>query len=232
MHRFTVLGWLWPLVRQLALLGVLVLIFSSVLDLGIEDYALFVFTGLIAWTAFASGVSSAAGSLIKDRYLVFTPGFPSSALPLVAVAAALVDLLVALPVLLIMLVADGRLQETALLLPALLVLQYGLAAGVGLAVSAANVFFRDVANIVGVVLLMLFYLTPIFYGVKNVPEHLRWVLDVNPMASQIEATRAVLLDGTLPAWQDLATLGVAVPAVLLLGWWLFRRLEPTLVDEL
>jgi lipopolysaccharide transport system permease protein len=231
-HRFTLLGWLWPVVRQLALLGVLVVIFSSVLDLGIEDYALFVFSGLIAWTAFAAGVSSAAGSLIDGRHLVFTPAFPNPALPLVAVAAPLVDLLVALPVLLVMLLAEGRLHETVLLLPAVLVIQYGLTAGLALLVSATNVLFRDVSNIVGVVLLMLFYLTPVFYGVRNVPEHLHWVLDVNPVAAQVEATRAVLLEGTVPGWQELATLGVAVPAVLLLGWWVFRRLEPRFVDEL
>jgi lipopolysaccharide transport system permease protein len=231
-HRFTLLGWLWPLVRQLALLGVLVLIFSSVLDLGIEDYGLFVFTGLIAWTAFSSGVLAAAGSVIGGRHLVFTPGFPSSALPLVAVAAALVDLLVALPVLLVMLIVEGRLHAVVLLLPALLVVQYGLTAGVALVVSATNVLFRDVANIVGVVMLMLFYLTPVFYGVRNVPAHLRWVLDVNPLAAQVEATRAVLLEGSLPAWEDLVTLGIFVPAVLALGWWVFHRLEPRFVDEL
>jgi homopolymeric O-antigen transport system permease protein len=231
-HRFTLLGWLWPVVRQLTLLAVLVLIFSSVLDLGIEDYALFVFSGLIVWTAFAAGVSAASGSVVNARHLVYTPAFPNPALPLVAVAAPLVDLLVALPVLLVMLVAEGRLHDTALLFPALLILQYGLTAGVALVVSATNVLFRDVNNIVGLFLLLLFYLTPIFYGVRNVPEHLHWVLDVNPMAAQVEATRAVLLEGTAPAWQDLVMLGVVVPALLVLGWWVFRRLEPRFVDEL
>jgi ABC-type polysaccharide/polyol phosphate export permease len=52
------------------------------------------------------------------------------------------------------------------------------------------------------------------------------------VAAQVEATRAVLLEGTVPGWQELATLGVAVPALLLLGWWVFRRLEPRFVDEL
>jgi homopolymeric O-antigen transport system permease protein len=231
-HRFTVLGWLWPLARQLALLGVLVLIFSSVLKLGIEDYALFVFSGLIAWTAFAAGISSAAGSLIGGRHLVFTPAFPNPALPLVAVAAPLVDLLVALPVLLVWLLVEGRLHDTVLLLPVVLLLQYALTAGIALLVSSLNVLYRDVNNIVGVFLLMLFYLTPVFYGLRNVPEHLHWVLNINPMAAQVEATRAVLLEGTLPSWQDLALLGATVPAVLLLGWWVFRRLEPRFVDEL
>src|SRR5687768_13899627 len=72
-HRFTVLGWSWPVVRQLALLGVIVFIFSSVLDLGIEDYALFVFTGLIAWSAFAAGLSAATTSVVKGRHLAMTP---------------------------------------------------------------------------------------------------------------------------------------------------------------
>jgi ABC-type polysaccharide/polyol phosphate export permease len=231
-HRLTLLGWLWPLTRQLALLGVIVLVFSAVLDLGIEDYALFVFTGLIAWSAFSGGVSAATTSLITGRHLVFTPGFPSAALPLVAVAAATVDLLVALPVLLFLLVLDGRLELSAMLLPALLVLQFGLTAGVALAVSALNVRFRDVGNVVGVAILLLFYVTPIFYGVRNVPADLRWVLDINPVAAQVEATRAILLDGTLPAWQDLAFLGAFVPLLLAVGWWVFARLEPTFVDEL
>src|SRR5919202_293058 len=107
-HRLTVLGWLWPLVRQLAQLAVLVFLFSKVLDLGIADYPVFVFTGLIVWTWFQTAMLEATRSLQTGRHLVFSPHFPDVALPLVAVAAPLVDLLMALPVLLVLLAVEGR----------------------------------------------------------------------------------------------------------------------------
>jgi lipopolysaccharide transport system permease protein len=231
-HRLTALGWLWPLARQLAQLGVLAVLFSAVLDLGIEDYALFVFAGLIVWSWFATAVSAATAALVDEPHLVFSPRLPNIVLPLVAVAVPLVDLLTALPVLLVLLAVDGRLEWTALLLPLLLVVQFGLIAGVSLITSALNVYFRDVQNVVGVGLLLFFYVTPIFYGTRNVPEDYRWLLHVNPMASLVNAVRAVLLDGRVPRWQDVAALCAATAVVLVAGVAVFRRLEPDFVDEL
>jgi ABC-type polysaccharide/polyol phosphate export permease len=125
-------------------------------------------------------------------------------IPLVAVVVPLADVLLVLPVLLGMLAFDGRLTWTVLLLPVLLTVQFALTAGLGLITSSLNVYFRDVQNIVGVGLLLFFYLTPVFYGVKNVPEQYRWLLHVNPMTPIINGVRAVLLDGELPRWQDMA----------------------------
>lgn len=231
-HRFTVLGWLWPLVRQLAQLAVLVFLFSKVLDLGIADYPVFVFTGLIVWTWFQTAMLEATRSLQTGRHLVFSPHFPDVALPLVAVAAPLVDLLMALPVLVVLLAVEGRLDVTALLFPLVLVAACGFAAGLGMLTAALNVFFRDVANIVGVGLLAAFYVTPVFYGLRNVPERFAWVLHANPMTAYVEASRALLFDGRLPTGRDVAIgLGAAVLA-LAAGAFVFRRLQPRFVDEL
>jgi homopolymeric O-antigen transport system permease protein len=231
-HRLTALGWLWPLARQLAQLVVLVVLFSAVLDLGIKDYPLFVFAGVITWSWFASALSAATATLVAEPHLVFSPRLPNIVLPLVAVAVPLIDLLTALPVLLVLLAVDGRLEWTALLLPMLLVLQFALIAGLGLITSALNVYLRDVENIVGVGLLLFFYVTPIFYGTRNVPERYRWLLEVNPMASMVNAVRAVLLDGRLPRWQDVVALCAASTVALVVGVAVFRRLERDFVDEL
>jgi lipopolysaccharide transport system permease protein len=98
-HRWTVLGWTWPLARQLAQLGVLVLIFGHVVNLGIPGYPQFIFSGLIVWTWFSSGVGAAGSSLISYRHLVFQPRCPAVVIPVVAVVVRLVDLMIALPVL-------------------------------------------------------------------------------------------------------------------------------------
>ena len=231
-HRLTLLGWLWPLMRHLAQLAVLVFLFSNVLDLGIENFAVFVFAGLLVWAWFNTAVMAATSILIDQRHLVFSPRFPTMALPLVAVAVPLVDTLIALPVLFAMLAAEGELHLSALALPALLVLQFVMTAGVALLTSALNVYFRDVQNVVGVGLLLLFYLTPVFYGLKNVPERFRWVLELNPLTPLVSAVRAITLEGTLPATSDVVRLLVVAAGVAIAGVWVFRRLEPDFVDEL
>ena len=231
-HRLTLLGWLWPLARQLAQLAVLVFLFSKVLELDIEDYALFVFTGLLIWGWFSSSLTLGTASLTANRHLVSTPRFPDVALPLVAVAATVVDLLLALPILLIMLALDGRLEASALLFPVVLVALFAFSAGLAMAASAINVFFRDVANIVGVALLALFYLTPVFFDLSNVPERFTWVLEANPMTHFVSAGRDVLFDGRLPDTGTAIAVLAMGPLAALLGFAIFRRLQHGFVDEL
>ncbi len=231
-HRNTLLGWSWPLVRQLAQLAVLVFLFSHVLDLKIEDYPVFVFTGLIAWTWFQTSLISASFSVVANAHLVGNPRFPTITLPLVAVAVPLFDVLMALPVLLVLLGLEGRLDATALLLPLLVIAQFVFMAGLALIVSATNVYLRDVQNAVGVLLLLLFYLTPVFYGLKNVPAQFHWLLRANPLTAFVNADRAILFDGRLPALLDVGIGAGATALALALGIALFRRLQPGFVDEL
>lgn len=231
-HRNTLLGWTWPLVRQLAQLAVLVFLFSKVLDLKIPDYPTFVFTGLIAWTWFATALTAAAYSVVSNAHFVTNPRFPTITLPFVAVAVPCFDVLMAMPVLLVLLGFEGRLGDTALLLPLLLVAQFAFTAGVALIVSALNVYLRDVQNVVGVLLLLLFYLTPVFYGLKNVPPQFHWLLRANPLTAFVNADRAALFDGRLPALVDVAIASGSTIAALGIGLALFRRLQPGFVDEL
>jgi ABC-type polysaccharide/polyol phosphate export permease len=231
-HRFTLLGWMWPLIRQLAQLAVLVFVFSNVLQLGIPNFPAYVFAGLLAWTWFASGISAATASLLSGRHLVFSPRFPSIALPLVAMAVPLVDALVALPVLVVMVAIEGRLAPVALLFPVLLALEFVLIAGISLITASLNVFVRDVQNIVTVVLLLLFYLTPVFYGLRSLPERFQPILRANPMTAMVESMRAVLLDGRLPGLGDVVRIVVAAGVCLAVGLLCFQGLEPRFVDEL
>lgn len=231
-HRFTLFGWTWPLIRQLAQLAVLVFVFSNVLSTGIQNYAAYVFAGLLAWSWFSAGVSDGTTSLLRGRHLVFSPRFPTVALPLVAVATPLVDTLMALPVLVVLVAVGGGLHTTALFVPILLVLEFGVIAGVALLTSALNVFIRDIANIVGVALMLLFYLTPIFYGLRALPEQLLPLLRINPMTPIVESMRALLLDGQLPSTGDVLRILIADAVLLALGTWVFRLLQPRFVDEL
>ncbi|MEA2330222.1 MAG: lipopolysaccharide transport system permease protein [Thermoleophilaceae bacterium] len=231
-HRWTLLGWMWPLTRQLAQLGVLVFVFSGVVDLGIDDYPVFVFTGLLAFTWFSAGLSEAASSLVTHRHLVFQTRFPPAVIPVVSVAVPLVDVIMGLPVLLVMVALTHGLDWTALLLPPLLAVQFVLMCGLAWLCSAATVYLRDVPQVVLVGLTLIFYVTPVFYDLDRVPERYRSVLELNPLATLIEAYRAVLLGGSGPSGAQVAILAAATLALVAAGVALFRRLQSGFVDEL
>lgn len=231
-HRWTLLGWAWPITRQLVQLGVLVFVFSSVFDLGIEDYAAFVFIGLVFFNWFTAALTEGAGSLLAQRHLVFQPRFPTAVVPAVAVAVPFVDVLMAGPVLVVMLLAGGDLHVTALFIPVLIAVQILLTCGLVWIAAAASVHLRDIPNVVGVGVLLLFYVTPVFYDLRRVPDEYDWILRLNPLTTLIEGYRDVLLHGVLPPAIDLAALTVGSASLAVVGYLVFSHLQPGFVDEL
>jgi lipopolysaccharide transport system permease protein len=232
LHRFTLLGWAWPLVRQLAQLGVLVVAFSHVLHLGVQHYAPFVFSGLIAWNWFSTGVVNGTSSLLDRRHLVFQPRFPLIALPLVAVAVPLIDLLLALPVLAVMVVASTGLHWSILFLPVLVAIQLTLMAGIAWLTAAATVYFRDVRHIVIVGVTMLFYFTPVFYDLARLPGRYQSLLRINPVTTIVDAYHSIVLGGRLPPAAWLAAVTLLSVLVAGAGAAFFTRVSPGFVDEL
>jgi len=231
-HRMTVLGWLWPVVRQLAQLAVLVFIFGSVLDLGIEHFGVFVFSGLIAWAWFAGGTAAATSSLLTQRHLLSQPRLPPAVLPIVAVAVPLVDVLMAVPVLAVMLLFETGIPWTAVFVPLLILAQLVLMSGIAWLTSAGSVFLRDVPNIVAVSLNILFYLTPVFYGLHTIPEKYVNILDLNPMATIVETYRALLLGQPYPDLWAIAYTIVVSLGFMTVGYVVFNRLQHRFVESL
>lgn len=231
-HRFTILGWAWPLARQLVQLAVLVFVFSSVLDLGVENFPAFVFSGLVAWSWFATGIGAASTTLLSQRHLVFQPRLPAAVLPIVAIAVPLVDVMMALPVLVLVLALSGSLEWTAVFFPLMLAVQFLLMAGIAWLTAGGSVYVRDLPNIVSLSLTLLFYLTPVFYSLRTVPDNLEPLLKLNPMTTVLETDRALLLGSAFPNPWHLVALTVFSVALAAVGYVVFRRLEPGFVDEL
>jgi lipopolysaccharide transport system permease protein len=231
-NRFSVIGAGWPLVGQLVQVAVLVIVFSAVVRLEIPDYPAYVFCGLIGWSWFVASINGASDAVRGRRELAMRPGFPTIVLPMVAAAMPFVDVLFALPVLAIMLAAASQLHETAPLFVALLAVQAVLIVGLAWIIAAAGVFFRDVPNIVRVVLLMGFYVTPVYFDVSRVPEHYQWLVWLNPMAVLLEAQRAVLMGTPFPPVGVFAAVVALAGVLFALGLLLFGRVAPAFSDEL
>jgi lipopolysaccharide transport system permease protein len=231
-HHETLLGWTWPLVLVLVQLAALGFIFGRIVPQHIPNYAVFLFTGLIAWNWFMTGVQGASWSLISRRDLVFQPNCPPVVVPLVTVAVPLFDVAVALPVLVAMSLASGTFQWTMVLLLPLFALQLLLMLGIAWIVAAVSVYLRDVPRLVALATMILFYLTPVFYAVTRVPEKYHWALYANPLGTLIESYRAVTIGDPFPPVDAFIGWAIGSAVVAVLGLWVFRALEKGFVDEL
>jgi lipopolysaccharide transport system permease protein len=234
------LGLLWSFVQPLWTLVLFTFVFSTVMKVSpvgvrTESFAIFLFAGLLPWIAIHEGVLRASTAVTDNAALIKKLRFRSEVLVLAVVLAALFHQLVAGVAFAAVLLWRGELAWQGL--PLLLVavpLQVALTAGLGMLLAGVHVFFRDVAQILGIVLNAWFYLTPIVYPLALVPERYRSWIELNPLTTLVEMYRRALLEGS-PALSVPPGTGplVAAAAVLLCaGFWLFGRLRPAFVDEI
>lgn len=233
LYKRSALGIAWTLINPLLQLAVFSFVFRSVIPINIPQFSSFAFSGLLIWTWSQTALFQATGLITSNKALIRQPNFPTAILPVVTTMTGLIHFLLALPVLIIFLAVDGVEPSSVLfVLPLLMVIQFVLTVGLAYPLAALNVTFRDTQHTLGVLLQMLFYLTPIFYDLNSVPKEFQPFYQLNPMVPLIEAYRAILLKGTQPDWQVLLIVSLAVAVILPIGLAIFRRQSNTFVEEL
>lgn len=231
-HR-SVLGILWSFATPLAQMLVFTFLFHRVMPLAIPNYPVFVFCGLIAWSWFQTSTTMSASAITNNRELIGQPGFPSAILPAVTVATNLTQFLLELPVLAAFVLGSGQPLTTALLaLPLVIAVQYLFSLAIAYPIAAFNVSFRDTQRIVTLVLLLLFYLTPVFYNAEAVPAAYRPIFHLNPLSQIIGAYRSIFLYGQMPDLNWLLAFGTLAGALLSVGFVVFHRASARFVEEL
>ena len=233
LYKRSALGIAWTLINPLLQLAVFSFVFRSVIPINIPQFSSFAFSGLLIWTWSQTALFQATGLITSNKALIRQPNFPTAILPVVTTMTGLIHFLLALPVLIIFLAVDGVQPSAVLLvLPLLMVIQFVLTVGLAYPLAALNVTFRDTQHTLGVLLQMLFYLTPIFYDLNSVPKEFQTFYQLNPMVPLLGAYRAILLKGTQPDWQGLLIVSLAVAVILPIGLAIFRRQSNTFVEEL
>lgn len=230
-YKRSALGVLWSLVAPISQLLVLVFLFQSVVPLNIDAYPAFVFTALLPWSWFSSCISSACGLFIVNRDLVRHPNFTPSHLMIVNTLSNLITYVVALPILFVVLALYGlSITPALLLLPVLLLIQGAFTVGLSLIVATLNVFYRDVQHIVGVLLLLLFYLTPVFYRSQSVVEKYHIIYTLNPITVLIQSYRAIFFYGVAPSFISLLFAGVSALLMCAIGYIVYYRHHHNIFD--
>ena len=240
-YRGSLLGFLWSFLNPLLLMLVYVLVFSVYLRAPMENYAVFLFSGLLPWFWFSSSLGHATGAIVGSGALVKRILFPAEILPLVSVLSNMINMLLSLPLLFLFLLAFGiRPSPTLAFLPLLLALQLLLTVGLALPLAALNVHLRDVEQILANFLVLLFFLSPVLYPVSTVPVTLRvgHLLTVplrplyflNPVAGLVQSYQNIFFFGREPHWIHLGLVSACAGAALWGGYRVFDRLRDSLAE--
>jgi ABC-2 type transport system permease protein len=236
----TALGYLWSLGRPLLLFGVLLTVFTQAFNLGdrVQNYPVLLLLGIVLFSFFQEATSQAVSSIVSHEAVVRKTQFPRLVIPLSVVLTALFNLGVNLVVVLGFLLAFGVDPHwTWLGLPLILAALGTLTAAVATTLAAMYPRFRDTGIIWGVAVTALFYATPVLYPLDIVPEPLRNLLAVDPLAPLFELARKWVVDPTAPQPVSVANgtwwipLGIAL-ATCALAVWVFRREAPRIAEEL
>ncbi len=225
-YRRSAIGFLWTMLQPLLMMLVFQLVFSALFRFDLPDYPIYALAGILFWNFFSQSIVASMNSLRGNAQLLQKLPVPKIVFPLATVISGVVNLLLAmLPLFLIMVVTSGlsSLKPALLFLPVSILLAALFTLGAGLLLAPLAVFFSDVVELIGVLLSLVMYLTPIFYPKEIVPENLRWVVRFNPVRSILEVFRDPIYQGEIPPITHLSVcIGIAVLA-LAVGSVAFRK---------
>ena len=225
-YKRSVLGFLWALLNPLLLMLVTTLVFSTLLRMSIKNYAIFVLSMILPWTFFSQSLAYAAESVVGNGELLKKIRVAKVVFPLAAVTSNMINLLLSLiPLILIVLVMRHPFYITWLYLPVPLLALTIFTVGATFFFATANVYYRDVAHILQVVLQVWFYITPILYEVKLFPAQYQWIFKLNPLIFVMNGFRLSIYYGMLPQAQSILASFVCAFLALFIGFAVFRRYQ-------
>jgi lipopolysaccharide transport system permease protein len=236
-YRGSALGFVWAMLTPAVMIAIYTFIFAGLFNarFGAQgtawDYALYLFCGLLPWTAFQESAQSASNVVVNHANLVKRVVFPLEALPLSQVIAAHVTQLFGTVVLVAaVVVIRHELHATLLWLPVLVALQSLFVLGAAWFVASLGVFVRDTSQVVALVLVAWFFLTPIIYPEQVVPARLKRFVELNPFAPLVRSYRRVIIEGAGPDWGGMLYFAGVALAVFLFGYWWFAKSRKNFAD--
>ena len=224
-YQRSMLGFIWTLLNPLLTIAVLTIVFTYFIKIQVPNYWAFVFSGYFVWNFMLQMISTATYVMAEHAPLRRSVAFPSEVLLFAAAASRLVEFAIemAIAVLLLIFIHHGTVPPSFILLPLLVTLQVLLAIGLAFPVATLSVFYSDVQHAIPILLLMLFYLSPVFYPATMVPESLLPFYYLNPIAGLLTLYHDSLYGGHWPSPVLLASMTVASVGLCGLGYALFNR---------
>lgn len=232
-------GWVWGVIHPLVLLVSWVFVFQWCLHTKLppnevtQNYSLFLFCGFLPWLLFQETVLRSASSLLDHANLITKTVFPAEIVPVSIFLSSLLNHLMALGLVIVVVgIYVGHFSAWMLSLPVYMLLIGLFAVGVGWIVASLQVYLRDTAQVLSVVLTFWFWITPIMIDEQLFPERVRFLLRINPLAFVVRAYRERLLSYRFPDITEFALITAYAVAAFVLGGLFFRHLKRGFADVL
>lgn len=236
-YRGSFFGLLWALLTPAVMIGVYTFVFAGIFGARFGanssswDYALYLFCGLLPWTAFQESVQISSTTIVAHTNLVKRVVFPLEALPVSHALAAISNQLFGIIALLAaILIVRREIHPTLLWLPALLGLQLMAMIGASWFVASLGVFVRDTQQAVGLLMTVWMFLTPIIYPKTVVPERYRNFINLNPFTALVENYRRIMLEGLMPDAGGLAFFALFAVLCFFGGYFWFAKTRRNFAD--
>ena len=225
-YKRSVLGYCWSFLNPLLTVMVQYFVFSTVFRFDIENFPVYLLAGNIIFSFFTESVAQGLMSIVGNSSLITKVYVPKYIYPVTKVMSTAINLFISIiPLLLVVLITGERINFTILLLPYALMCLLIFCLGIVLALSAINVFFRDVQYLWNIVSLIWMYATPIFYPADIIPENLRFIQTVNPIYQIITFIRTILMDGVSPSPQVYLNCLIGAVISLFIGTFIFKKTQ-------
>jgi lipopolysaccharide transport system permease protein len=231
-YKQTALGFLWAIIQPLFMMLIFTVFFGRLAKIPSDGipYPLFVLAALLPWTLFAEGITRSTNSMISNANIMTKVYFPRLIMPFSGVLSPLVDFIFAFSILIVMMAWYGFLPTLNIIfLPLFILLALATSLGIGLWLSALNVKYRDFQYTIPFMIQLGLFASPVVYPASLVPESVRFLYGLNPMAGVIEGFRWALLGTEMPGAMILVSVGVVV-VLLVSGAFYFRKMEQYYAD--
>jgi ABC-type polysaccharide/polyol phosphate export permease len=232
-------GWMWGLILPLVQLASWVFVFQVCMHQNVppgeptQSYPLFLFCGYLPWLLFQDTVTRSANSMIDNSNLITKTVFPAEIVPVSIFLSSLASHLMVVALLIAGIgIINGHFSMWMMMLPIYMLLVGLFAIGVGWIVASLQVYLRDTAHVLAVVLVFWFWVTPIFISEQQIPPRFRFALRLNPLAPVVQAYRDRLLSYRIPSLHELIVITAYAVTAFVLGGLFFRHLKRGFADVL
>ena len=232
-YRQTALGVTWVILQPLLAAGVLAFVFGRVAKLPNEGVSYFALTmaGYVGWSCFSTIVTKASGSILSNAGMISKVFFPRLLLPISTVLSTYVDVAVSIGLLVTVLLITGvGISVKFLFIFPLIVLFSLIALGIGTAMAALAVPYRDINYVLPVALQLMLYGSPVAYSLVSVPNSVRSIMQVNPLVGLLDGMRWATLPGRVFPGRALGTSLIGAVVVVIIGLLIFERVERDFAD--
>lgn len=231
----SVLGLGWAVLTPLLMLGIYAIVYSVILKVKVPGlttplYILYIFSGLVPYLTTAEALGGSVTSVVATKSVWSNTVFPVDLAPAKVVLLSQLPMAVGFITMIVVLAGLQHMHWTLLLLPVIWVFHAMALIGITWILSLINLVFRDLQNVIGLLLMILMIASPIAYTPEMVPEQLKLILILNPFAYLVGAYQHVIVLGTLPPVGNIVFLVVFSLSVFLFGGWFFARAKPVMLD--